>query len=55
LSYQEALELNVYESSEPMDEFRFQVMQKEQEVVQDLKKEANFFIDFDNSNEIFHL
>ncbi len=55
LSYKEALEQNLYMTNETTDDFRLQVMQKEQEMVKLLKKDANFFIDFDNSNEIFHL
>lgn len=55
LSYKEALEQDIFESNETTDEFRIQVMQREQEVVQKLKKEANFFIDFETSDEIFHL
>ena len=55
LSYEEAMKQNVYEENEKTDDFRLQVIQKEQEIVQQLKKEADFFIDFDSSNEIFHL
>jgi len=55
LSYQEVLEQNTYVASEVIDHFRLQVMQKEQEMVQLHKTEANFFIDFATSNEIFHL
>jgi uridine kinase len=55
LSYQDALDQNLYVASETTDDFRLKVMQKEQEMVRLLKKDANFFIDFDNSNEIFHL
>ncbi len=55
LSYKDALNRNLYVTTEATDDFRIQVMQKEQEMVQLLKKEANFFIDFDNSDEIFHL
>ena len=55
LSYKEAMAMNLFEATEKTDDFRIQVMQKEQEMVQILKKDANFFIDFDNSDEIFHL
>jgi len=55
LSYEEAMKHNIQEESEIMDDFRVQIMQKEQKVVQQMKKEADFFIDFDASNEIFHL
>lgn len=55
LTYKEALEQDIFETTEATDDFRIQVMQHEQLVVQKLKKEANFFIDFNTSNEIFHL
>ncbi len=55
LSYKEAMEQNIFESTEKTDDYRIEILKKEQEVVQNLKKEANFFIDFNTSNEIFHL
>ncbi len=55
LSYEEAISKNLYIPMEITDDFRIQVMKKEQEVVQRLKKDADFFIDFDTSNEMYHL
>ncbi len=55
LSYEEAQKQNVQENIDVMDDFRVRVMQKEQEAVQKLKKEADFYIDFGSSSEIFHL
>lgn len=55
LSYEEAINKNLYIPMEITDDFRIQVMKKEQEVVQKLKKDADFFIDFDSSMEMFHL
>ena len=55
LSYEEAINKNLYIPMEITDDFRVQVMKKEQEVVQKLKKDADFFIDFDTSMEMFHL
>ncbi len=55
LSYEEAIKQNAQENIDVMDDFRVRVMQKEQEVVQELKKEADFYIDFGSSSEIFHL
>ena len=55
LSYKEGMEGNLYVPNEEMDDFRLQVMKKEQKMVQLMKKEANFFIDFPTSDEIFHL
>jgi uridine kinase len=55
LSYEEAITQNLNEEIEIADDFRVQIMNKEQEIVQQLKKEADFYIDFGSSNEIFHL
>ena len=55
LSYEEAINKNLYIPMEITDEFRIKVMKKEQEVVQLLKKDADFFVDFDSSNEMYHL
>ncbi len=55
LSYEEAMKQNINEESEIADDFRVQVMKKEQEIVQQMKKEADFFIDFGSASEIFHL
>jgi len=55
LSYEEAINRNLYIPMEITDDFRIQVLKKEQEVVQKLKKDADFFIDFDTSMEMFHL
>ncbi len=55
LSFQEAMKYNTYEGVEETDDFRLQVMGKEHEIVQQLKKDADFFIDFDTANENYHL
>lgn len=49
LSTEEASKFNTYEGVEETDEFRLKVMAKEQSIVQKLKKEADFFIDFDSA------
>ncbi len=54
LSTEEASKFNTYEGIEESDEFRLQVMAKEQKIVKELKKEADFFVDFD-SPENYHL
>ncbi len=53
LSYQEALKYNTYERIEETDAFRLKVMSKEQDIVMKLKKDADFYIDFDTEN--YHL
>jgi uridine kinase len=55
LSYLEAMKYNTYERIEETDEFRLQVMEKEQQIVQQLKKDADFYIDFDTANDNYHL
>lgn len=55
LSTEEASKFNVYDGVEERDEFRLKVMDKEQQIVKQLKKDADFFIDFDSAEEIFHL
>ena len=54
LSTEEASKFNTYEGVEESDEFRLRVMAKEQGIVQQLKKDADFFVDF-NSVENYHL
>lgn len=55
LSTEEASKFNTYEGVEEEDEFRLEVMAKEHSIVQQLKKDADFFIDFDTSSEMYHL
>jgi uridine kinase len=55
LTYKETLEQQIAEKKEELDEFRMKVLEREHEVVQSLKPEADFYIDFDNSLEAFHL
>ncbi len=54
LSTEEASKFNTYEGVEESDEFRLKVMTKEQEIVKCLKKDADFFLDFDSA-ENYHL
>ena len=55
LTYKETLEQQIAEKKEELDEFRMKVLEREHKVVQSLKPEADFYIDFDNSLEAFHL
>lgn len=54
LSFEEALKQNLYDYNDEDDDFRLKVVHKEQEIVQKLKKEADFFVDFDSTGS-FHL
>jgi len=47
------LKYNTYERIEETDAFRLKVMSKEQDIVMKLKKDADFYIDFDTEN--YHL
>lgn len=55
LTYKETLMEQQAEQKEELDEFRMKVLEREHEVVQSLKPLADFFVDFDNSGEAFHL
>ena len=55
LSTQEASKFNTYEGVEEEDDFRLKVMEKEQSIVKQLKQDADFFVDFDSADEIYHL
>lgn len=52
-TYDETRDAQRYSQKEDMDAYRLQVLQREHEVVQSMKQNAEFFIDFDQS--LFHL
>ena len=54
LTYKETFDEQKATGKEPMDEFRLKVLQREHEVVQTLKSEADFYVDFDMGNDLFH-
>jgi uridine kinase len=53
MTYDETRDAQKYSQKEDFDSYRLQVMQREHEVVQDLKSHADYFVDFDQS--MFHL
>jgi uridine kinase len=55
LTYKETLKEQLAEQKEEIDEFRMKVLEREHKVVQSLKPMAEFYVDFDNSMEAFHL
>jgi uridine kinase len=55
LTYKETLKEQLAEQKEELDAFRMKVLEREHKVVQSLKPLAEFYIDFDNSMEAFHL
>jgi len=55
LTYKETIKEQMAEQKEELDEFRMKVLEQEHKVVQSLKPLAEFYVDFDNSMETFHL
>jgi uridine kinase len=53
MTYDETRDAQKYSQKEDFDSYRLQVMQREHEVVQNLKSHADYFVDFDQS--MFHL
>lgn len=53
-TYHETLAEQKLSGKEEMDDFRMQVLEREHTVVQSLKPLADFYLDFDTANEIFH-
>ena len=54
LTYKDTFDEQKATGKEPMDEFRLKVLQREHEVVQTLKPEADFYLDFDMDSDLFH-
>lgn len=54
LTYKDTFDEQKATGKEPMDEFRLKVLQREHEVVQALKSEADFYVDFDMGSDLFH-
>ena len=55
LTYEDTWEEQNMTHKEKLDDFRMEVLKHEHKAVQSLKKQADFFIDFDTAGEIFHL
>ncbi|NVO21178.1 MAG: uridine kinase [Bacteroidetes bacterium] len=55
LTYKETLKEQIADQKEELDAFRMKVLEREHKVVQSLKPMADFYVDFDNSLEAFHL
>ena len=54
LTYKDTFDEQKATGKEPMDEFRLKVLEREHEVVQTLKPEADFYVDFDLDSDYFH-
>jgi len=54
LTYKDTWEEQMMTQKEVLDDFRIEVLKREHTVVQSLNKTADFYIDFDNSDEAFH-
>jgi uridine kinase len=55
LTYEDTWEEQNMTHKEKLDDFRMEVLKHEHKAVQSLKKQADFYIDFDTAGEIFHL
>lgn len=55
LTYKETMKEQIAEGKEELDDFRMKVLEREHKVVQSLKPIAQFYVDYDNSLEAFHL
>jgi uridine kinase len=54
LTYKDTFDEQKATGKEPLDEFRLKVLQREHEVIQTLKSEADFYVDFDENYESLH-
>jgi uridine kinase len=54
LTYKDTFDEQKATGKEPLDEFRLKVLQREHEVIQTLKSEADFYVDFDENYEVLH-
>ena len=55
LTYEDTWDEQKLTHKEILDDFRLEVLAHEHKAVQSLKGRADFYIDFDTANEIFHL
>ncbi|NOY50801.1 MAG: hypothetical protein GXO88_09605 [Chlorobi bacterium] len=55
LSYEEAKSKNYFVDDEEIDDFRLQIIHKEQKVVKKLKEGVDYFVDFDFDAKNYHL
>ena len=55
LTYEDTWDEQKYTHKEVLDQFRVEILKHEHKAVQSLKPLADFYIDFDTANEIFHL
>lgn len=55
LTYEDTWDDQHTSRKEVLDDFRIEVLKQEHKAVQSLKPLADFYIDFDTANEIFHL
>lgn len=55
LTYKETIKEQLAEKKEELDEFRMRVLEQEHKVVQSLKPLAEFYVDYDNTLEAFHI
>ncbi len=54
-TYKETFDEQIASGKEELNDFRMKVLEQEHKAVQSLKGLADFYLDFDTANEIFHL
>jgi len=54
-TYRETFNEQLAERKEELDEFRMKVLEREHQVVKSIKPMADFYVDYDNTPEAFHL
>jgi uridine kinase len=54
LTYKDTFDEQKATGKEELDDFRLKVLQREHEVIRTLKPEADFYVDFDLEDELYH-
>ena len=55
ISYKDTADLQKRKDIEEMDDWRMKVLEREHEVIESIKDEANYFVDLDTSLKMYHL
>jgi uridine kinase len=55
VSYKDTADIQLRKNLETIDEWRLKELEREHEVIQLIKEEANFFVDLDTSLKMYHL
>lgn len=55
VSYEDTKDVQIKKDMEQLDEWRMQELEREHEVIESIKGEANFYVDLDTSLKMYHL